>query len=62
MRMPFGKHVVVELAAVPRQCLWLLGQPWLIKEIDDVLSGEAVTPSHESFEEALKRWKEAEHG
>ena len=67
MRMPVGKHVGVELAAVPRPYLrWLRGQPWLgawlVKEIDVVLNGEADASSNGSFEEALKAWKEAEGG
>ena len=67
MKMPFGKHLGVELAAVPRPYLrWLKGQPWLgawlVKEIDLVLDGEAVGSPGESFEEVLKAWKEEENG
>jgi hypothetical protein len=67
MRMPLGKHAGVELTEVPKQYLrWLRGQQWvggwLVKEIDEVLNGKMVAPSDESFEEALAKWKEAEHG
>ena len=67
MRMPFGKHVGVELAAVPRPYLrWLRSQPrlgaWLVKEIDLLLDGEADASSEGSFEEALEAWKEEENG
>jgi|HubBroStandDraft_4_1064222.scaffolds.fasta_scaffold276115_3 uncharacterized protein (DUF3820 family) len=63
MRMPFGKHAGVELADVPNQYLrWIRSQPWLrgtlTKEIDEVLHGETVISSEESFEESLKKWKE----
>lgn len=66
MRMPFSKHAGKELTDVPRQYLrWLRRQPtlgaWLAKEIDDVLNGNDVASSDESFEEALKSW-EAENG
>lgn len=63
MRMPFGKHAGVELTEVPRQYLrWLRRQPtlgaWLAKEIDDVLNGNVVAESDESFEEVLKKWND----
>lgn len=62
MRMPFGKHVGVELTEVPRPYLrWLRGQTWLgvwlVREIDDVLNGNVVPSSDESFEEILEKWK-----
>ena len=67
MKMPFGKHLGVELAAVPRPYLrWLKGQPWLggwlVKEIDKVLNGESDGSPDASFEEALEAWKEEEIG
>jgi uncharacterized protein (DUF3820 family) len=66
MKMPFGKHAGVELPDVPKPYLrWLRTQQWiggwLIKEIDAVLNGEVVTSSDESFEEALKTWKESDN-
>ena len=63
MKMPFGKHVGLELTEIPRQYLrWLRTQPWLgawlVKEIDAVLNGEIVASADESFEEILRKWKE----
>ena len=66
MRMLFGKHAGVELTEVPKQyLLWLRRLPNLrgplLKEIDDVLNGNVVAASDESFEEALAKWKESEN-
>ena len=63
MRMPFGKYADQELTEVPKQYLrWLRTQQWvggwLVKEIDDVLTGKTVADSDESFEEALRKLKE----
>jgi hypothetical protein len=65
--MPFGKYVGLELTEIPKQyLLWLRSQEWvggwLVKEVDAVLTGEAVAESDESFEEALSKWKESENG
>lgn len=67
MKMPFGKYQDRELTEIPKQYLrWLRSQQWvggcLLKEVNDVLNGKFVAPSNESFEEALSKWKEAEHG
>jgi hypothetical protein len=67
MRMPFGRYLDVELTEIPKPYLrWLRTQKWLgawlVKEVDNVLSGEAVASSDESFEEALKTWKESANG
>jgi hypothetical protein len=56
-KMPFGKYAGLELADVPRQYLrWLRRQPWLgpwlVEEIDSVLSGEAVLSVEEALENA----------
>jgi hypothetical protein len=64
MRMPFGKHKGVELTEVPRPYLqWLRRQEWLrgwlAQAIDDLLTGDEAPPE-ETFEEALKRWREGQ--
>ena len=67
MKMPFGKYQDRELTEIPKYYLrWLRGQQWvggwLVKGIDEVLSGEAVAPLDESFEETLARWNESVNG
>jgi uncharacterized protein (DUF3820 family) len=62
MKMPFGKYRDVELADVPRPDLrWLRRQKWLgawlAEEIDGILTGDEKE-LEETFEEALKKWKE----
>lgn len=65
--MPFGKYENRDLAEIPKHYLrWLRNREWLgawlVKEIDEVLSGKTVAASNESFEETLAKWKEAENG
>jgi len=65
--MPFGKHMGEELDDIPKPYLqWLRRQEWLggwlLREIVAVLSSDAATNSDETFEEALKKVKEAENG
>jgi hypothetical protein len=62
MKMPFGKYKDVELNEVPRPYLcWLRRQewlgPWLVKAIDEVLTGDERQPEA-TFEEALRKWRE----